>query len=51
MIPQNVLRNFKVVDVDIKNHPDCQKLAKQLEELEKKLTQTKSRSFLGLNVK
>ena len=51
MIPQDKIRNFTVVDVDIKNHPDYQKLAKQLEELEKKLIEKKSHSFLGLNLK
>lgn len=51
MIPQNVLRNFKVVDVNIKNHPDYQKLEKKLEELEKELAEKKSYSFLGLNLK
>lgn len=37
MIPQNVLRDFKVVDIDITKHPDYQKLKKEIETLEKKI--------------
>lgn len=51
MIPQNVVRNFKVVDVNIKNHPDYQKLAKKIEELEKLLDEKKSHTLFGLKIK
>lgn len=37
MIPQNVRKDFTVVNVDIKNHPEYIKLQKRIFELEKQV--------------